>query len=259
MVHAMGDNEQRLELRLAHCSAILETMHVGPLYTVRFFWLILLNLATIMQVGRGVDLKKIDASVKNRLNWHWLESKDNEGYFLSARMYECSVFLCRKIFSGSGAKSYRHPWEHNPQKNTMHTSCNVTSAITSLFCGLMFFDYDQKSIYYPYEMCHSCTLVHGIVLQEQWIWPIHDVLFHKLTRKKQCSLGDLTGVWENCISRARTHTGHMALMGYLIVFSIVPFLKNSLVGYYCSYCKSLVGSIVLLLQVPHNLCRVRSH
>ena len=44
-----------------------------------------------------------------------------------------------------------------------------------------------------------------------------------------------------------THTGHMALVGYLIVFSIVLFLKNSLVGYYCSYCNSLVGSIVLLL------------
>ena len=58
-----------------------------------------------------------------------------------------------------------------------------------------------------------------------------------------------------------THTlpDIMALMGYLIVFSIVPFLKNSLVGYYCSYCNSLVGSIVLLLQVPHNLWRVRSH
>ena len=57
-----------------------------------------------------------------------------------------------------------------------------------------------------------------------------------------------------------TYTRHtcMALMGYLIVFSIVPFLKNSLVGYYCSYCNSLVGSIVLLLQVPHNLWRVRS-
>ena len=33
-------------------------------------------------------------------------------------------------------------------------------------------------------MCHSCTnLVHGIVLQEQWIWPIRDILFHRLTRK----------------------------------------------------------------------------
>ena len=54
-------------------------------------------------------------------------------------------------------------------------------------------------------------------------------------------------------THTHTHTRHMALMGYLIVFSIVPFLKNSLVGYYCSYWNALVGSIVLLLQVPHNL------
>ena len=40
-----------------------------------------------------MDLEKIDASVKNRLNWHWLESKDNEGYFLSVCMYERSFFL----------------------------------------------------------------------------------------------------------------------------------------------------------------------
>ena len=30
-----------------------------------------------------------------------------------------------------------------------------------------------------HEVCQPCTLlVHSIVLQEQWIWAIHDVLFH---------------------------------------------------------------------------------
>ena len=105
----------------------------------------------------------------------------------------------------------------------------------------------------PYWIvCHSCTnLVHGIVLQKQWIWPIHDILFHKLTRKdipkvcylhevcqpaiihitanqdqwiwaihdvivpqtdaqdltkKQCSLVDLPGMRENCISRTLPFT-----------------------------------------------------
>ena len=47
-----------------------------------------------MEVERGVDLKTIDASVKNRLNWRWLESKDNEGCFLFMRMYERLLFLC---------------------------------------------------------------------------------------------------------------------------------------------------------------------
>ena len=43
--------------------------------------------------------------------------------------------------------------------------------------------YQQKSISYM-EVCYSCiNLAHGIVLQEQWIWPVRDVLFHKLTSK----------------------------------------------------------------------------
>ena len=37
---------------------------------------------------------------------------------------------------------------------------------------------------YLHKVCHSCAiLVHGRVLQEQWIWPVRDVLFHKLTSK----------------------------------------------------------------------------
>ena len=40
--------------------------------------------------------------------------------------------------------------------------------------------YKQKSMTY----CHSRTiLVQGTVLQEQRIWAIHDVLFHRLMRK----------------------------------------------------------------------------
>ena len=40
-----------------------------------------------MEVGRRVDLKKVDASVKKRFNWCWLESKDNEGYFIYLFIY----------------------------------------------------------------------------------------------------------------------------------------------------------------------------
>ena len=40
-----------------------------------------------------------------------------------------------------------------------------------------------------------------------------------------------------------THTWHMALVGYLIVFSIVPFLKNPLVGYYCSKYPTLYARV----------------
>ena len=42
--------------------------------------------------------KKTDASVKNGFNWRCLESKDNEGYFLSVRVYERSLFLCVNFF-----------------------------------------------------------------------------------------------------------------------------------------------------------------
>ena len=73
-----------------------------------------------MEVRRGVDLKKIDASVKNRFNWRWLESKDNEGYFLSVRMYERSLFLC-----GSGAKGYCHP---------LFTLTIMNATIQNLWC-----------------------------------------------------------------------------------------------------------------------------
>ena len=59
----------------------------------------------------------------------------------------------------------------------------------------------QKSI--TYMKCgHSCTiLLHGIVLQEQWIWSIHDVLFHRLTRK--VSKGS-SAVWETYPACERT-------------------------------------------------------
>ena len=40
--------------------------------------------------------------------------------------------------------------------------------------------------------CVSCVLVHGIVLQEQWIWPIQTDA--QGLKKKQCSLGDLPGM-----------------------------------------------------------------
>ena len=54
----------------------------------------------------------------------------------------------------------------------------------------------DSEVYYLHEVCHSCTnLVRGIVLQEQWIWPIHEILFHRLMRKvSKRSLGDLPGV-----------------------------------------------------------------
>ena len=63
------------------------------------------------------------------------------------------------------------------------------------FCRVYKTVYRAKIKYivcYLHEVCQSCTnLVHGIVLQEQWIWDIHDVLFHRLT----CE-GDWPGVWE---------------------------------------------------------------
>ena len=61
-------------------------------------------------------------------------------------------------------------------------------------------------VYYLHEVCHSCAnIVQGIVFQEQWIWSIHDVLFHRLTCKvskmMQWSLADLhvPSVLENCV------------------------------------------------------------
>ena len=39
------------------------------------------QLDTIIEVGRGMDLTKIIASVKNMFNWRSVESND-EGYFL---------------------------------------------------------------------------------------------------------------------------------------------------------------------------------
>ena len=52
------------------------------------------------------------------------------------------------------------------------------------------------------EKCLSCTiLVQGIVLQEQWIWAIHDVLFLKLTRKVSKRSG---AVWETYPAREKT-------------------------------------------------------
>ena len=72
------------------------------------FLLIILNLTTIMEVGRGMDLTKIIASVKNRFNWRSVESND-EGYFLddyqeaagdaascATKLSERSLFLCGK-------------------------------------------------------------------------------------------------------------------------------------------------------------------
>ena len=60
----------------------------------------------------------------------------------------------------------------------------------------------------------------------------------------------------NCLKvhvHARTHTVHMALVGYLIVFSFVTKPGQNLEFL-------LWGTIVLLLQVPHNkLWRTRPH
>ena len=63
--------------------------------------------------------------------------------------------------------------------------------------------FDMKpEVYYLHEVCRSCTnLVHSIVLQEQLIWPIRDVLFHKLTRKVSKRSN---AVWETYLACERT-------------------------------------------------------
>ena len=103
-----------------------------------------------------------------------------------------------------------------------------------------------------YETATKSWDFNGLVLYLLIIYRYLQIFYQKCTLAFNSNsffmeLSDSTNIG------TRTYTGHMALMGYLIVFSIVPFLKNFLVGYYCSYCNSLVGSIVLLLQVPHNL------
>ena len=63
-------------------------------------------------------------------------------------------------------------------------------------------------VYYLHEVCHSCTvLVHGIVLQEQWIWTIHDVLFHRLmckVSKRSSAVWETYPAFERIVSRTLT-------------------------------------------------------
>ena len=65
-----------------------------------------------------------------------------------------------------------------------------------------------------------------------------------------CSFCYKSPVWMP--KQTRTHTVHMALVGYLIVFSIVTKCGQTIEFL-------LWGTIVPLLQVPHNLWRARSH
>ena len=73
-------------------------------------------------------------------------------------------------------------------------------------CKFVFVQLGKSIIRRLHEVCHSCiNLDQGIVLQEQWIWPIRDVAYHKRTRKvsKRSSTVWETNpacVRENCIS-----------------------------------------------------------
>ena len=74
-------------------------------------------------------------------------------------------------------------------------------------------------------MCHLCiNLVYGRVLQEQWIWPIHDVLFHKLTREvsKRSS-----AVWETYLACERTVSRIHTLVYQKFNVPIVHHTHNS--------------------------------
>ena len=80
----------------------------------------------------------------------------------------------------------------------MHILCMYNT------CFCIFLEYDlnaryQKSI--TYMKYATIILDHGIVLQEQWIWSICDVLFHKLTRS--VSKGS-NAVWETYPACERT-------------------------------------------------------
>ena len=58
-------------------------------------------------------------------------------------------------------------------------------------------EYIEPEVYYLHELCQSCSnLFHGIVLQEQWIWSIHDVLFS--------AVWETYPACERTVSRART-------------------------------------------------------
>ena len=63
-----------------------------------------------------------------------------------------------------------------PEVYYLHEVCH---SCTNLVHGIV------PEVYYLHEVCHSCTnLVHGTVLQEQWIWAIHDGLFFHRMRCK---------------------------------------------------------------------------
>ena len=109
-------------------------------------------------------------------------------------------------------------------------------------------------VYYLHEVCHSCTnLVHGIVLQEQWIWAIRDVLFHRLTRKfskRSNAVWETYPPCETTASRARTlafierlHCLTPQLIGRLHLVLGTSFLRQAPYpmmpygrGYQCSLC-----------------------
>ena len=92
-----------------------------------------------------------------------------------------------------------------PEVYYLHEVCH---SCTNLVHGIV------PEVYYLHKVCHLCTnLVHGIVLEEQWIWPIRDVAQNWRARsqkqkQKQCSLGDLSSVWENCILACTTAFVH---------------------------------------------------
>ena len=45
--------------------------------------------------------------------------------------------------------------------------------------------YIQSEVYYLHDVYYSCTnLVHSIVLQQQWIWAIHDTVNHDILIRK---------------------------------------------------------------------------
>ena len=77
-----------------------------------------------------------------------------------------------------------------------------------------------------HEVCHSCTnLVHGIVLQQQWIWPICDGLFHKQTHKPKVSKRS-SSVWETYPACDRTvfHARILAFSAFSPQLMVYPRL-----------------------------------
>ena len=86
-----------------------------------------------------------------------------------------------------------------PEVYYLHELCH---SCTNLVHGIV------PEVYYLHEVCHSCTnLVHGTVLQEQRIWPIRDVLFHKLkskVSKRSSAVWETYPACERTVSRACT-------------------------------------------------------